>query len=202
MVQNIYLIRHGQTDWNKARRFQGSKDIPLNDEGRSQALKLQRSMKDVPLDFIVASPLKRAYETAEILNQAYNLPINVDEGLQEINFGRWEGLDFQTIQKEYPAEAELWLKDPGRLVIPQGEGFEEFKERVWQSFLYWTNREEYKNMAVVAHGGTCAAIICSVLNKPVACMWDYLQGNTSLNRIIRCQGHYELAEYNGQDHLA
>jgi broad specificity phosphatase PhoE len=68
--------------------------------------------------------------------------------------------------------------------------------------LSWTDRDDYNNLAIVAHGGTIAALICSVLNEPVGCMWQYLQANTALNRVRRQpSGHYYLLEYNGQAHL-
>ncbi|MBQ7413746.1 MAG: histidine phosphatase family protein [Alphaproteobacteria bacterium] len=87
----IYLIRHGQTDWNTARRIQGTTDVPLNAVGQKQALTLLPEIKALKLDRIFVSNLKRARETAEILNREIQVPIIADDRLREISFGKWEG---------------------------------------------------------------------------------------------------------------
>jgi alpha-ribazole phosphatase len=201
MVQNIYLIRHGETDWNKCRRFQGSMDIELNEVGRQQAVFLQKAMKEIPIDRIVSSDLLRAQETAKILNQPHGLTVEVDAGFREIHFGLWEGMNFQQIEALFPEEASLWKNEPGALKIPEGETFQQLTERVWQRFLFWCQRSDYQNLAIVSHGGTCAALICAVLGEPIASMWKYVQANTAVNHVVREDDTYRLIGYNNQSHL-
>lgn len=87
----LYITRHGQTDWNLNERIQGKIDIELNDTGRLQAQKIADLLKDQAIDQIFSSPLKRAVETAEIINQPHQLPIQCDERLAERGFGDYEG---------------------------------------------------------------------------------------------------------------
>ena len=87
----FYIIRHGQTNWNKEGRIQGKTDIELNEEGIKQAEEAKRILKDYPIDMIVSSTLKRARKTAEIINEAKNVPIMFDKALEERGFGDFEG---------------------------------------------------------------------------------------------------------------
>lgn len=89
----LYVVRHGQTDWNIENRLQGSVDIPLNDTGVNQAQNLAKTFKNIDVDFIFSSPLQRAYNTASIINQYKGLPIHLDSRLIERGFGDFEGLD-------------------------------------------------------------------------------------------------------------
>ena len=85
---NIYVVRHGQTDWNKENKLQGNTDIELNDNGRKQALDLKGELKNIDYDIIISSPLKRAIQTAELINN--NKPIIIEDNLRERSFGDFE----------------------------------------------------------------------------------------------------------------
>ena len=87
----VYLVRHGQTDWNAARRIQGDTDIPLNERGRAVARATAEGMRDIPVDVMFSSPLIRAYETAQILAEGRGIEIRRDLRLREICFGEYEG---------------------------------------------------------------------------------------------------------------
>ena len=88
----LYIIRHGETDWNVARRFQGRSDIPLNGEGRRLALITAQALGGIPFTKIYTSPLKRAYETAMIIKGARDIPVIEEQRIIEIGFGEYEGL--------------------------------------------------------------------------------------------------------------
>ena len=88
----IYLIRHGETDYNKSRRIQGQCDIELNNCGRELAKITAQALKDVPFDLVFTSPLKRAKETAEIIVGDRQIPVIEDVRIREISFGEYEGL--------------------------------------------------------------------------------------------------------------
>ena len=88
----LYLIRHGETDWNIVKRLQGSTDIPLNENGEAIAKETCRAMNDIHFDIIYTSPLKRAYRTAELVKGERDIPLLIDERLREISFGDYEGL--------------------------------------------------------------------------------------------------------------
>ena len=92
----IYLMRHGETDWNKERRLQGQSDIPLNEYGIELAAKTAEAMAEIPFDMAFCSPLERAEKTARIILGERNTPLYTDSLLMEINFGSKEGICFDT----------------------------------------------------------------------------------------------------------
>ena len=99
----LYIIRHGETDWNKVKRIQGQTDIPLNAYGEELARITAEGLKDVQFDYIFSSPLIRAYKTAEILRGSRNVEILTDERLKEMDFGTYEG----TTKDERPEDCAL-----------------------------------------------------------------------------------------------
>jgi len=152
----LYFVRHGETDWNRAQRYQGQRDIPLNATGRSQALSNGRVLAGAlgeearTLDF-VASPLKRARETMELMRQQLGLPVHdyrLDARLREIHFGHWEGELWHELPRADPAgfaarEADRWGWRP-----TGGESYRDLSERV----APWL-RDIERDTVVAAHGG-------------------------------------------------
>lgn len=127
----IYFIRHGETDWNVAKRFQGRSDIPLNDEGRRLARVTSEALKDVPFTRIYTSPLKRAYETAMIIKREREIPVIKEPAIIEISFGEYEGLCVGKEGYNIPDAKFLYFFDkPEAYVPPKGaESIEELKAR-------------------------------------------------------------------------
>ena len=178
-MRQVYIVRHGETDWNKTGRFQGQTDIPLNAMGRTQAAALRSSlMGALPFDRIVASDLCRAVETAEILSQGDDTPLHTDSGFREMDFGDWEGLDAQAIDHRWPGELRRWF-DEGQLAKHGGETQEQLFERVRKHFRLWADRSDYERLAIVCHGGVSSALMCSILGKPPQDMVRYLMKNAS-----------------------
>ncbi|MDR0469551.1 MAG: histidine phosphatase family protein, partial [Peptococcaceae bacterium] len=174
MSKKIYIMRHGETDWNKARRFQGQTDIPLNEEGKRQAAALAAALKDVlPFDRIVTSDLVRAMETARIMSEGFQTPIQVDAGFREMDFGQWEGLGIKEIRARWPAELEEWFAT-GHLYVAGGETQEQLFDRVWGRFQYWADQPDYEKLAIVCHGGSCGTLFCGLLGKPPHEMSRYM----------------------------
>ena len=182
----VYIIRHGKTDWNKEYRFQGAHDIPLNDEGRAAAVALGKRLQDVHFDYVFSSPLSRAYETAQIVTGSLSLSkgtqIKTDSLLTEISFGELEGLPFdQWMDTDEPRK--YFFKEPGRYVPPKGgETFESGIERTGQ-FVHTVLEPIYKEnpdarIMIVAHGAILAALMCNLENRGVQNFWGQgLKGN-------------------------
>jgi uncharacterized phosphatase len=150
-MTTLYLVRHGETDWNKARRIQGSTDIPLNSTGRNQAATAGALLSRREWDAIVASPLSRAFETASIIAREVGLPEpETFESLVERRYGEAEGLNYQQVDTRFPGDTEV----PGR------ETRDEVTERVVPTLLEIASRYPGGSVIVVSHGG----VIRSVLN--------------------------------------
>lgn len=108
-IKNVFLVRHGETDWNRDKRFQGRTDIPLNELGREQAHFIQPYIEQLKIEHVVSSDLIRAFETAKIAIQDTKLSILKDERFREANIGEAEGLTWEQINEKFgPDTVERW----------------------------------------------------------------------------------------------
>jgi len=171
-VPTLYLIRHGETDWNARRLLQGRRDIPLNAVGQGQAVVSGTCLKwllpdATTVDFI-ASPLSRTRQTMEIIRQQLSLDAadyRTDERLVEINFGEWEGLDWQQIAERQPERYQARQADPLNFIPTDGENYPHVFERVG-SLLNSLQRDT----VLVAHAGvlrSCLALLTDVPDTEV-----------------------------------
>lgn len=176
----LFLVRHGETDWNREGRLQGSKDIPLNELGREQAAEAAGRLRNLVqgyegLDF-VASPMERARETMEILRYRLGLPpkgYRIDERLRELTFGAWEGFTWREVRK---SERELALareRDKWGFVPPEGESYRMLAERIRPVLEGLTGAT-----VMVSHGGVARAVLALVgaVAPGEAAMVDIWQG--------------------------
>lgn len=180
----VYLVRHGETEWNHSGRYQGHSDVALSPGGRRQAELLRERFRHIHLDGVYASDLSRARETAAIA-APHGLGINCVTALREINFGSWEGLTYQEITASYPHEWEEWRRDPGNRVVPGGESFQQVKERVWEAFNLIVGQEKGRNILLVAHGGSIRTLICAILGLDLNAVWRFRLDNTGVS-VVDC----------------
>jgi len=168
----LYLIRHGETDWNARRLLQGRRDIPLNEVGQGQAVVSGNCLKwllpaNASVDFI-ASPLTRTRQTMEIIRRQLGLvaaDYRTDDRLMEINFGEWEGMDWQQIAERQPERFEARQLDPLNFIPKDGENYPHVFERVG-SLLNSLQRDT----VLVAHAGvlrSCLALLTEVPDAEV-----------------------------------
>ena len=167
MSRLLYIIRHGQTDWNATNKIQGATNTPLNDFGRTQAKRngeiLARHLY-TPSDFqFVSSTLNRARETMEIVRAELGLPEDVyktDQRLIEVNYGAWQGSSWDELRKENSASIEQRFNDPWSTVPPDGESYEQASNRI----LTWLEGTS-GDMVIVTHGGIMRCIHGHFANK-------------------------------------
>lgn len=154
----IYLIRHGQTDWNLLGKLQGSTDIPLNETGVRQAVSMAAYMKDTTLESVYSSPYKRAKATAEILCSSQGLEGKEADSLREICMGKWEGLTWEEIESQYPDALMAFQLNPMEHSSPKGERYQDVIDRVgpWVDGILY---EAKGNIALVSHGITIGCIL-------------------------------------------
>ena len=142
----IYLIRHGQTDWNIEHRTQGQTDIDLNANGIKQAEQISLKIANLKIDDIISSDLKRAYMTAQIINRRFNKTIETDKRIREFCFGKLEGIVRDKITKE------TWKSFDENPKQFNAESREEIFDRI-KSFIDDKVKNINKNILVVTHGG-------------------------------------------------
>jgi broad specificity phosphatase PhoE len=145
-VTTLLLARHGETDWNRQLRIQGSSDIELNDLGRRQAQSLAQELTDVELDAIYSSDLARARQTAEAVAATHALEVTFDPRLRERSFGSWEGLTREDIDELPPGSRH------------DGESDEEVRKRVLAAIDEIAAAHPGEQVLVVSHGGALNAL--------------------------------------------
>jgi len=195
---NLWLFRHGETDWNVARRFQGSADRQLNALGQKQAQALKSALQDVHFDAVYASPLTRVIETAR--GAGFSERIVVDDRLREIGFGIFEGLTFAEIEQQHPELYAEWLKD--RAQNPHGgDSLAMVVERVQQFHDDLRQRHDKETVLVFAHGGTNAILMCILMHFSPNRWWQFLMQNTSITVLKTVTDGTLLTRFNDAYHL-
>lgn len=158
----LILIRHGETLWNKEGRVQGTSDVELSAAGKKQAELLALSLKDHPLESIHASPLKRAHQTAEIINTFHHLDIQLHWDLMEMDQGDFEGFSFKELMASKKEFLQKWISDPASVKMPNGESLSELQNRAWRITEEIIGKSQ--NALIVSHNFTIAAILCRLRN--------------------------------------
>lgn len=166
---NLYLVRHGQTDWNREGRVQGRADLPLNALGVAQSAALARHLTPVPLAAVYTSPAQRARQTAEAIAQAHGLEARPREGLLEMEMGALDGVSLREMRDRFPDFFVLWSADPGTARFPGGETMTELQERTWATALEIIRAHgPTESVVLVSHAFALYSILCRVLGMPLA----------------------------------
>ena len=199
----IFIVRHGQTSGNRARKYFGITDIELNEEGIIQAGLISKRLERENICRIYSSNLKRAFKTAEIIAKPHKINVESKKDLMEINFGDWEGLSFQEIQKSYPHEFSKWQNNIMDFTIPHGESVLELKKRVEPAFSEILNSAVENNVVIVTHGGPIRVILSSILspNALETVFWKIRQDNAALNIIENMNNTQIISLVNDTSHL-
>jgi broad specificity phosphatase PhoE len=164
----LILVRHGETDTNKARLALGRADVELNEHGRWQAQRLALSLKDEPIGAVYSSPLKRALATAEPIAASHGLEVQVDGGLIEMDIGEMEALTFQQVSERHPRFLQAWLSGQAPYeAMPGGECLLDLQERAWQAIEGIRERED-EAAAAVTHNFVIITVLCRVLGLELA----------------------------------
>jgi probable phosphoglycerate mutase len=159
----VFLVRHGATTLTAEDRFAGSIDVPLSDEGRSQAATLGARLRGERVDAIYASPLGRTAETARIIGTACGLTPEVLDGLREIGHGHWEGLTRAEVESGFPAEYASWEADPFTFAPDGGESGAAVLARALPALRLILDRHESRRVLIVSHKATIRLLLSSLL---------------------------------------
>ncbi len=197
MGMTIYLFRHGETDWNKAKRLQGQSDIPLNAFGRELALKTSEALKGVRFDAAFSSPLCRASETARIILAGSKTPLTLDARLKEINFGEWEGQEFAAAKKDKAHPLYDFFCRPEQYIPPAGA--ETFREAMARGREFLEEQimpleEKSANVLIVAHGAFNRALVNPVAGIPLEDFWHIGLANCAATILALKNGAFTVLE--------
>lgn len=178
----ILFMRHGQTDWNKAGRWQGHADIPLNETGKMQAEALCKRLKDWPIEKIYTSDLQRCVQTAVPLARSLGFEPTLAPIWRERDVGDFSGFTRDQVREQYP---EVWANTVrGRIDPPNGERFTDVLSRAWRAFETVTEAHDEGLIGVMTHGGLLHALLGQVMGiDPTIYGRFSMRGNTGLSVV-------------------
>jgi probable phosphoglycerate mutase len=182
----LLLIRHAETIWNSAGRVQGQSDPPLSDTGTEQCRALETRMTGQHLDALYSSDLQRARVTAEAVGRATGTEVRLDPGLREIALGRWEGIDRQTLSRDYPELYTRWRAEPSWDLVPGGEGGAAFGHRVVETLSRLVEGQgEEVTVAAVTHIGVIRQVLSMAAGlESLGLRWPWAVDNTAITTLV------------------
>ncbi len=200
-MTRLILTRHGETDWNAAKRFQGHTDIPLNARGQEQARSLGAALASEKIDLAFASDLQRTQDTAGAVLAHHPVDLILDPRLREMSFGQWEGLTYDEMCAQDDRVAANWGDFMLTIGPPDGEAIPSFAARI-KSFLdEISTKYPDKTVLIVAHGGVIRMSMCTLLGIPLERHWQFNIRQTSLTDIETFPEGAILNLFNDDCHL-
>ncbi|MFN3491785.1 MAG: alpha-ribazole phosphatase, partial [Anaerolineales bacterium] len=197
----LFLIRHGQTDWNIAGRYQGQSDIPLNQAGCQQVKALAKRLSTKTINAIYSSDLSRAKDTAQAIANFHQLEIQTDFRWRELSFGGWEGMNYKEIAAHSPDVFSKWMIDPQHTSTPNGETLHELSNRVKSAFDEIKNKHKDQTVLVVSHSGALQALLATLLGVELNRYWQFKVSQASLSELNVYHDSVVLNLLNDTNHL-
>ncbi len=197
---DIILARHGETEWNVGEVFRGRADIDLNETGRKQDGLLGEYLTDTKIEAIYSSPLKRALNTAGSIAQRHSLGAKIAPGLNDLDFGEWEGLSVGEVRGGYPDLFALWANHPEEVRLPGGETLNDVSRRA----------VEVVNEAVATYAGVVVLVTHRVVIKVLVCallgldntrFWNIMVDTCGLTTFRHDRGRFVLIRHNDNSFL-
>ncbi len=200
-MTRIILVRHGQTPWNKDKIFRGSRDIPLNDQGREEARLAGVWLKGEIIHAAYCSPLSRARDTGEAIARHHGLPVADLPGLTDLCYGDWEGLPLAEVKVKYADLYRRWETSPQSVRFPGGETLDEVKRRALAAVQEVVERHSHQTVLLAAHRAVNKVLIAAFLGLDNSHFWRIGQDTTAINRFDWIGGAWQIMGLNDTCHL-
>jgi len=198
----LYIVRHGETVWNREGRIQGHTDVALSERGLEQARLLAKRLNTVPFDAAYASDLRRAYETAAVVLEDRGVPIHPTPRLREYHKGGFEGMTEAELRALYPNEYPGYVSKDLDYAPKGGESTREVSARMAAVINEIKERHLGDNVLVVGHGGSLRAAMMSLLGMSLDANWRFVFGNCTLSIVDTYHDNAVLRLFNDGSHLA
>lgn len=199
----LYIVRHGETEWNTLGRIQGHTDVALSDHGRQQAAALARRLAGVAFDAAWCSDLSRARETAQIILGSRDAPLYATPQLREYHKGIFEGLTVREYAQRYPDLYQASLRNDLDFAPPSGgETIRQTSARMAQFTAQLLDQSPNDTALIVGHGGSLRAVIVALLSLPLEANWKFAMRNCALSLVYTYPDNAVLHLYNDTSHLA
>lgn len=201
IMTKIYIVRHGQTEWNIQGKIQGHANAPLTEKGLGQGELVANRLKDEVIDVIYASDLDRARITAEKISKSTGAKLIITEELREMSFGIWEGMLFTEVKEKYPEDFLKWLSKPEDLKIENGETLFTLENRMERVINDIMSKHEGENICIVSHGTALKTLILHLLKMPLTNYKNLAMDNVSISIVEKRDYNNVLKIYNDTNHL-
>jgi phosphoserine phosphatase len=200
-MTQIILVRHGQTPWNKAKIFRGSKDIPLNDQGREEARLAGEWLKGEAIHAAYTSPLSRSRDTALAIAGLHGVQVQDLPGLSDLNYGDWEGLPLTEVKVKYADLYRQWETSPQTVRFPNGETLEELRTRALSGVDEVLQQHPDQVVLLSAHRAVNKVLIAAFIGLDNSHFWRIGQDTTAINRFRRVGDVWHIMSINDTCHL-
>ena len=200
-MTNIYLVRHGQTAWNKEEIFRGRTDVPLNEAGLREASLAAEYFRGMEVQAIYSSPLSRAWQTAQKIGEVVRREVIPLDGINDMSFGTWEGQLLRDVQKNDSERYNQWREAPHLVRIPGGESLDEVRVRAMAALEEVIRSHAGASVILVSHRVINKVLICGILGLDNSHFWQIGQDTTAINLIQHRHGTYILSLMNESCHL-
>ncbi len=199
----IFLVRHGETEWNRINRFQGISDISLNAKGKAQAEALAQALKDETIDGVYSSPLIRAGETAKAIRHFHpSIPYYEEEGLKEMDLGDFEGMEAPDWAKQFPEFRKKWRESPASIKLPGGESLKGVQIRAVKTLeRIIQNHSPETTLLICSHNFVIHAILCHALEMSLDNFREIKQETAALNLLYKYDDRLVVEKVNEVSHL-
>jgi broad specificity phosphatase PhoE len=200
-MTNIYLVRHGQTAWNKEEIFRGRTDVPLNETGLREASLAAEYFRGTEIQAIYSSPLSRAWQTARKIGEVVHREVIPLDGINDMSFGAWEGQSLRDVQTNDSERYNQWRDAPHLVKIPGGETLDEVRVRAMAALEEVIRSRDGASIVLVSHRVINKVLICGILGLDNSHFWQIGQDTTAINLIQHRHGRYILSLMNESCHL-
>lgn len=200
-MKRLYLVRHGESEWNILKKIQGQRDTLLTKKGIKQAEKIANRLSNEKIDNIYSSDLKRAFKTAEVIGNKLKLKVNSDKNFREINFGSWEGITKKDLIERHYEKHLLWMKEPHKLKLEDAETLSDLQKRTMEGINRISELNPNKNILVVSHSAAIKTIIIELLEMDISYFSKMSLDNVSLSIIEFRDYNNVLKLFNDTCHL-
>jgi len=203
-MTKILLVRHGESVSNCEGTFAGHLDIELSSRGKKQAeLTAQHISKNYDISAVYSSDLQRAEGTAKPIAKLFGLDVILNKDFREIYAGEWQGLSFDKLQLQYDLSYNVWLKDIGNAVCPQGETVKQLYDRIWKAIEKAERENVGKTIVIVTHATPIRAVCCRLKGYSLDRMKDVGWVTNASVSVIACDnGKWFLEQTSIDKHLS
>jgi broad specificity phosphatase PhoE len=198
----VLLLRHAETDWNRERRFQGRRDVPLSAAGREQAESAARLLAATPLAAVWSSPLSRARETATLIAAPHGLAVQVEEAFTEMDFGEWVGLTRDEVATRFPDALSAWAETPQAARWPGAETLDQVRARALAGLERLRAAHQGQTICLVSHGITSRVLILEALGLGPDRLWSLHISSAGISELEFRDDWTTLHRMNSLVHLA